>query len=77
MIELGDRAPDHIELVTFNDWGESTYFSPVRDRANQPHETVDTAVYANKDHDHVPFLWLSAYYNHWFKNRVAPKITNE
>ncbi|GAA5995238.1 hypothetical protein JCM5350_002794 [Sporobolomyces pararoseus] len=77
LIELGDRSPDHIELITFNDWGESTYFSPVRDRANQPHETVDTAVYANKDHDHVPFLWLSTYYNLWFKNGVAPKITND
>ncbi|GAA5884218.1 hypothetical protein JCM16303_002413 [Sporobolomyces ruberrimus] len=77
LIELGDRSPDHIELITFNDWGESTYFSPVRDRANQPHETVDTAVYANKDHDHVPFLWLSAYYSHWFKNGVAPKITKD
>ncbi|GAA5954508.1 hypothetical protein JCM3765_004480 [Sporobolomyces pararoseus] len=77
LIELGDRSPDHIELITFNDWGESTYFSPVRDRANQPHETVDTAVYANKDHDHVPFLWLSTYYNLWFKNGAAPKIRND
>ncbi|GAA5931894.1 uncharacterized protein JCM15063_001597 [Sporobolomyces koalae] len=77
LIELGDKSPDHIELITFNDWGESTYFSPVRDRANQPHETVDTAVYANADHDHVPFLWLSAYYNSWFKTGVAPKITND
>ncbi|GAA5904931.1 uncharacterized protein JCM6883_004912 [Sporobolomyces salmoneus] len=77
LIELGDRAPDHIELITFNDWGESTYFSPVRDRANQPHETVDTAVYANEEHDHLPFLWLSAYYSHWFKTGTAPKITSD
>ncbi|GAA6025714.1 hypothetical protein JCM11491_001553, partial [Sporobolomyces phaffii] len=77
LIELGDRAPDHIELVTFNDWGESTYFSPVRARANPPRETVDTATYANEAHSHVPFLWLAAYYNAWFKNGTPPTITND
>lgn len=77
IIELGDKSPDHIELITWSDWGESTYFSPVRERANEPHQDIDTAVYSNTDHDHVPFLRLATYYNHWFKNGVAPKITQD
>ncbi|GAA5996262.1 uncharacterized protein JCM10292_007495 [Rhodotorula paludigena] len=76
LIELGDRAPDHIEFVTLTDWGESTYFMPVRDTSDPPVGTIDTASYVS-GHNHTAFLLLSAYYNEWYKTGVKPTITSE
>ncbi|GJN88534.1 hypothetical protein Rhopal_001500-T1 [Rhodotorula paludigena] len=76
LIELGDRAPDHIEFVTLTDWGESTYFMPVRDTSDPPAGTIDTASYVS-GHNHTAFLLLSAYYNEWYKTGVEPTVTSE
>ncbi|GAA5978492.1 hypothetical protein JCM10908_004377 [Rhodotorula pacifica] len=76
LIELGDKAPDYIEFITFNDWGESTYLGPVRANRNAPKETVDTNTYVS-GHNHTAFLLLSSYYTQWYKSGTPPTITSE
>ncbi|BGP53751.1 Glucan endo-1,3-alpha-glucosidase agn1 [Rhodotorula sphaerocarpa] len=76
LIKLGDnKAPDYIEFITFNDWGESTYLGPVRSNRNAPQQTIDTDKYVS-GHNHTAFLVLSAAYTQ-YKSGTAPVITSE
>lgn len=64
LIGTVSRAPDYIEFITFNDWGESTYLGPVRSNRNAPQQTIDTDKYVS-GHNHTAFLVLSAAYTQW------------
>ncbi|TNY20257.1 glycosyl hydrolase family 71-domain-containing protein [Rhodotorula diobovata] len=75
LIDLGDQAPDHIYLLTLTDWGESTYLFPVRDNADPPKGTIDTASYV-EGHNHTAFALMSSYWNHEFKHGSPPTITS-
>lgn len=53
---------DWVELVTWNDWTESTYMSPLQPPAFLPHSG---------------YLDLSAYFIQWFKEGLPPKVTRD
>lgn len=55
--------PAYVELLSWNDFGESHYLGPVRASAGVP---SGATAYADTKHDHLPMLWLSAYYNIWY-----------
>ncbi|BGP37956.1 Glucan endo-1,3-alpha-glucosidase agn1 [Rhodotorula kratochvilovae] len=75
LIDLGDKAPDHIYLLTLTDWGESTYIFPRRDNADPPKGTIDTATYVD-GHNHTAFALAASYWNYEFKNGSPPTITS-
>ncbi|KAJ8295496.1 Phosphoserine aminotransferase 2, chloroplastic [Rhodotorula toruloides] len=66
--------PAYVELLSWNDFGESHYLGPVRASAGVP---SGATAYADTKHDHLPMLWLSAYYNIWFKSGSPPPISTE
>ncbi|KAL8283904.1 hypothetical protein RQP46_005336 [Phenoliferia psychrophenolica] len=66
-------GPDMIELLTWNDFGESHYLGPIRDNAAPP---TGSGNYT-KGFDHTPMLTLSSYYNTWYKSGTAPTIGSE
>lgn len=68
-------GPQFIELLSFNDYGESHYLAgPIRSTAGIPAGAED---YATDKFDHAPMLTLSAYYNSWFVNGAPPTIKTE
>ncbi|KPV75895.1 glycoside hydrolase family 71 protein [Rhodotorula graminis WP1] len=68
-------SPSFLYFITLSDWGESTYVLPVRENADPPKGTVDTAVYVRPS-DHFPFALMSAYWNYENKNGSPPTITS-
>ena len=63
-----------VELVTWNDWGESTYLAPF----GRPSETsLWGGHYGGKMLSHVAYLDASRYYIEWFKKGVPPAISED
>ncbi|BGP37957.1 hypothetical protein JCM10449v2_001884 [Rhodotorula kratochvilovae] len=69
-----DPGPAFIELLAWNDFGEAHYLGPVRESAGIPDAAKS---YVDTSRDHTPMLWLSAYWNVWFKTGSPPAITSE
>jgi glucan endo-1,3-alpha-glucosidase len=65
---LLELKPDFIELVTWNDHGESSYLGPVEG-------VIDDQTWARLSHDAL--LDLSSYYHTAFKTGRKPAITEE
>ncbi|GAA5824303.1 hypothetical protein JCM3770_004457 [Rhodotorula araucariae] len=68
-------GPAFVELLSWNDFGEAHYLGPVRQSAGIPEGAKDYVNTASSDH--TPMLWLSAYWNIWFKSGSPPAITSE
>lgn len=64
---------DWVEIVTWNDWGESTYIAPLSDEATMP--VLQT--HHGKLPPHGAFGEASRYYIEWFKQGHPPKITQD
>jgi hypothetical protein len=63
-----------VELVTWNDWGESSYLAPF----GRPSETsLWGGHYGGKMLSHVAYLDASRYYIEWFKTGKPPAITED
>jgi glucan endo-1,3-alpha-glucosidase len=63
-----------VELVTWNDWGESTYLAPF----GRPSETsLWGGHYGGKMLSHVAYLDASRYYIEWFKTGKPPAISED
>lgn len=59
-----------IEIVTWNDYGESSYIGPIK--GAQPADTTWASGF-----DHTAFLDMTAYYVSYFKNGTAPEIQQD
>jgi glucan endo-1,3-alpha-glucosidase len=64
--------PDWVEIVTWNDFNESTYISPVEDPGQYFGELVTPHRYSHKG-----YLELSKHYITWFKSGQEPTIQND
>jgi glucan endo-1,3-alpha-glucosidase len=63
-----------VELVTWNDWGESTYLA----RFGEPSRTsLWGGHFGGKMLSHVAYLDASRYYIEWFKKGVPPAISED
>jgi glucan endo-1,3-alpha-glucosidase len=70
------QKPAMIELVTWNDYGEGTYFSPIDDimkPENWPWLYRPLGYYKT----HRGFSALNKYYIEWYKSGVQPSITKD
>lgn len=62
---------DLIEITTWNDFGESSYISPIKgDMPPTTRNWVDGM-------DHTGWLKLTKYYAQWFKTGTAPQLTQD
>lgn len=68
-----DVGADWVELVTWNDWNESTYMAPF----GSPEVTSLTWGTAGKLLSHSAYLEASRYFIYWFKSGTPPKIYND
>ncbi|MDX1951868.1 MAG: endo-1,3-alpha-glucanase family glycosylhydrolase [Verrucomicrobiota bacterium] len=64
--------PEWVELVTWNDWNESTYFCPVDDPGKY-FESIRNI----KRHTHSGYMEFSKRYIQWFKTGVEPGIVRD
>jgi glucan endo-1,3-alpha-glucosidase len=64
--------PDWVEIVTWNDFNESTYLSPV----DNP-EQYEGQVVSPHRYSHAGFLELSKRYIAWYKTGMPPAINND
>jgi hypothetical protein len=62
---------DWVQIVTWNDWAESTYVAPIG--ASTRAQIYDPRFGALPNHD--SYLNASRYFNEWFKRGNAPTIT--
>jgi len=75
----GSFNPDMIELLTWNDYGESHYLRPVPSNTNT--SAPDYITYADSmdkyvvGANHNPWRIIAKYYISWWKNGKAPAIT--
>ena len=69
------ESADWVEMVTWNDWGESSYFAPF----GAPNTTLGT--WSNLAYKsslcHTGYLDLSSYYIRWFKLGYPPAIQKD
>ncbi|KAG0150506.1 hypothetical protein CROQUDRAFT_652428 [Cronartium quercuum f. sp. fusiforme G11] len=65
--------PEFIELLTWNDYGESHYLRDPQPSANLPMGLVSAHEYVD-GFPHTPLLNLLAYFNQWYKNGKPPVL---
>lgn len=69
------QKPEWVELVTWNDWDESTYFSPMQ---NVPDYTQHvTHKEQNFYKSHAGFAQLNKYFIKWYKGGTQPPIKKD
>ncbi len=70
--------PRYVEVVTWNDWPESTYYAPVDSTTGTAGLTTNMAVGNYKaDAPHNGYAELQKYYIDWWKTQVQPTITQD
>lgn len=69
-----EDGADWVELVTWNDWGESSYFAPLPD--NAPAGSIWTGQWGVLT-SHKAYLDASCYYIAWFKTGKKPSIQKD
>ncbi|KAJ3899887.1 glycoside hydrolase family 71 protein [Lentinula edodes] len=70
---ISDVKPDIVEIVTWNDYGESHYISDINPIVN----LGDLAPLYVNGFDHGAWRTMAQYYISWYKNGVAPAITED
>ena len=66
------NQPDWVEIVTWNDWSESTYLSPVDDPG-----TYFAGAQNPRRYSHTGYLELSKRYIAWYKTGSEPAIDRD
>ena len=69
------QKPDWVECFTWNDFGESTYFSPIDDVNKYWPWTINNALGYYKSH--AGAMKLNQYYMNWYKSGVKPAVTSD
>ncbi|WAR57421.1 hypothetical protein PtB15_8B468 [Puccinia triticina] len=72
-IHLLSLKPDFIEILSWNDYGESHYLRDPRPAANLPVDSTSSEKYVNHM-PHEPLLDLISYFNVWYKSGCRPLI---
>ena len=70
--QLLGYAPDWVEMVTWNDFDESTYFSPAVNTGQYLSELLSP-----RRNTHAGYLELSKYYITWYKSGIQPPIDRD
>jgi hypothetical protein len=72
-----EEGTDWVELITWNDWGESTYLAPVGSPADRDiwQDVFPSSWGRLLSHD--GFLGASQYYISWFKHGTPPAIERD
>lgn len=68
-----ESGTDWVQIVTWNDWGESSYVAPF----GGPRDQGLWNGHWNKLLAHDAFMKASAYYVDWFKTRQPPRIERD
>ncbi|KAG9035776.1 hypothetical protein FRB95_010544 [Tulasnella sp. JGI-2019a] len=63
---------DVVQVVTWNDWGESHYIASVDPIAG---DIPAGAFYATPQYDHTAFLYMTGYYASYYKTGNRPTVT--
>jgi glucan endo-1,3-alpha-glucosidase len=69
--QLIGNQPDWVEIVTWNDFNESTYLSPIIDPGRY------TSAVSPRRNTHAGYLELSKYYITWYKCNQQPAIDRD
>ncbi|KAF9068620.1 glycoside hydrolase family 71 protein [Rhodocollybia butyracea] len=70
---ISDVKPDIVEIVTWNDYGESHYISDINPKVN----LGDLAPNYVNGFDHGAWRIMAQYYISWYKTGTAPNITKD
>lgn len=68
-----EPKPHFIQLLTWNDYGESHYLSDPQTSANLPQGAVSAHQYVD-GMSHAPLLNLMSYFNQWYKTGSPPVL---
>lgn len=71
--QLVSLQPDFIEIITWNDYGESSYIGPV-DGATPYDSEINSSAWVS-GYDHTAWISLAQYYITAYKNAAYPAIT--
>jgi len=63
------NQPDWVEIVTWNDWNESTYICPIEDPS-----PYFTGAQTPRRYCHAGYFELSKHYISWYKTGIEPAI---
>jgi glucan endo-1,3-alpha-glucosidase len=70
--QLIPNQPDWVEIVTWNDFNESTYISPVKDPGK-----YFSALASPKRNSHAGYLELAKYFITWYKSGQQPPVDRD
>ncbi|MBW0464296.1 hypothetical protein O181_004011 [Austropuccinia psidii MF-1] len=73
-LDIISLSPDFIELLTWNDFGESHYLRDPRPAANLPIGVVSSKQYVD-GMPHEPLLDMISYFNRWYKSGSRPPLS--
>jgi glucan endo-1,3-alpha-glucosidase len=72
--QLIGYSPDWVEIVTWNDFNESTYVSPAINPGQYPQSA---SISSPRRNTHAGYLELSKYYITWYKSGSQPAIDRD
>ncbi|PRP85894.1 glucan endo-1,3-alpha-glucosidase Agn1 [Planoprotostelium fungivorum] len=67
--EILDLQPDIVEVITWNDYGESHYIGPINAAI------VDGAAPYVQGFDHQGWQDMTSYFSNWYRSGVQPQVT--
>lgn len=70
-----DTLPDFIEVISWNDFGESHYIGPMPSEANFPAAGSISSTAYTKSFHHQSMLGLVSFYSQWYKSGTFPKVS--
>ncbi|MBW0473799.1 hypothetical protein O181_013514 [Austropuccinia psidii MF-1] len=72
-LDIISFSPDFVELLSWNNFGESHYLRDPRPSANLPFGTISSEKYV-VGMPHEPFLNMISYFNLWYKSGSRPPV---
>lgn len=75
--QIVQLQPDFIEIVTWNDYSESSYMCTISSDLPVDMEGINAMINVPQPMHHDAWLQLSKHYIQWYKNNARPTVTND
>jgi glucan endo-1,3-alpha-glucosidase len=75
--QIVSLQPDFLEIVTWNDYSESSYMCTISSDLPIDMEGINAMINVPQPMHHDAWLELSKHYIQWYKNNARPTVTND
>ena len=75
--QIVSLQPDFVEIITWNDYTESTYLCSISEDLPLDIGGVNAMINLPQSMHHEAWLSLSKHYIQWYKNNIRPNVTSD